>query len=106
THHIAAGGVHEQAPFFLQLFACGYFGAKSWYDHKVLGPQLINLVIARLAGDRDNPHPPDLVVDFGIVDDFTEQKYPAIRIGAASGVSQINRPLDPITEAEFLGELD
>ena len=48
------------------------------------------------------PNEADLIVDFGVVNDFAEDKEPAVLENFARGIGQIDRALDAVTKAKLL----
>ena len=71
--------------------------------------RLVQFLLGRLGGDDLDAHVADLVVHLGVVDDFAEQINRRVRrvVGKIfpRGVGEVNRALDAVAEAEFLGEL-
>src|SRR6267142_5767984 len=72
AHYVATGSIHEQATLFFELLARGDLGAKGRDNDNVLGAQLVDLLVARLARDGHNAQPPYLIVDLGVMDDFAQ----------------------------------
>src|SRR6185503_18292119 len=89
AHYVAAGGIDKQASFFFQLLPGADFRSEGGNNHQVLGPQLIDFVISRFAGNGDNSKAADLIVNFRVMNDFAEQKDSAVRVSAAGSVSKI-----------------
>ena len=106
AHHVATGRVHEEASFFFELAAGGHFGAKGRYDNDVFRTQLVDLLVFGFASDGNDAHALDLIVDLRVVNDFPQQKNPALGIGAAGGISKIDGALDAVTEPKFFSQFD
>ena len=73
THHVAAGGVHHQTALLLQLFPGADLRPKGGDDDHVLRTQPGHLLLCRLRWNGADAHVADLIVDLGIVDDFSDQ---------------------------------
>src|SRR5204863_178741 len=83
-----ASGVHEQAAFGAELFHGGHFRAECRDDHDVVLAQIFDLRVLLLAGKELNAHRANLIVDLGVMDDFTQDVDRLIGINLARGVSQ------------------
>ena len=107
AHHVAAGGVHEQAALLLQLAPRGDLGAEGRDDDHVLALKHGEFHIGRLVREHPDAEVANLVVDLRVVDDFAQQVDGLLgRERAAGRVGEVNRAFNAIAKAELLRELD
>src|ERR1017187_5160273 len=87
--------------------ANGDFRAKGGNDRHVAGLQSCQFILGRLGRNDLDAQVANLVVDFRVVNDLTEQVNGFFRRKIFSRrVGEINRALDAVAKAEFLREFD
>ena len=106
AHHIAAGGVDDLASVGFHRIDHGDLCSECRDDHDILGLEADEVGIRRVGSERVNSQSLDLGVHIGVVNDFAEEKNPAVLENLASRISQIDGAFDAIAKAEFLREAD
>ena len=70
--------------------------------------ELFQFGLGGFGGNNLDAQIPDLVVDFRVVDDFTQQVNRGLRRDLSKiflgGISQVNGALHTVTKAKFLGQ--
>ena len=102
AHHVAAGSVHDLAAAILDLLLNGKFGAESGDDDNIVGLQIGDVGLFVVAGQVLDAERRDLLVDLGIVNDFTNNEEPTVLENFARGVSKIDGAFDPVAKPKLL----
>ncbi len=106
VEHGAAGGVHDDAAERPQRLEIVHGDPEGGKDDHVL-PRDPREIEARRAGGQDlDPHVAELPVHVRIVDDLAHEDDPPARELAPGLIGVLHRPLDPVAEAELLGQPD
>ena len=106
AHDIAACCVHDLAAAFPDELNGFDLSAKRRNYHHVGCCQLVNFFSGGPGGEVTDSQRCHLGIDIRIVDDFAEEKNPAVGKNLARGIGQIDGPLDSIAEPELLRETD
>src|SRR5262249_14910806 len=100
----AAGRIHQNTILFLEDVDLLHRSAEGWKDnHIVLGDIGVRLAAVVIAGEEDETHLAQAVVDRGVVDDLVGDEDALVGIAVARLVSHVHGALDAIAEAELLG---
>ena len=102
AHHVPAGGVDGLAAEFLKMIHCLHFRPESRHDHHILRSQAGQVVAFLTALEGLDAHFPELLVHLRVVDDLSQKEDSLVLKNLGGRISQVDRPLHPVTETERL----
>src|ERR1700730_6064330 len=104
AHHVAAGRIDDLAAAIFDLLQDRQFRSESGHDNDVVRLQIGYLRLLIMSGQILDAQRSNLLIDLRIVNDFPDDKKPAIFKNFARGVSEINGAFYPIAKAKLLGQ--
>ncbi len=106
AHHVAAGRVDLVTADVLETVEHLHFRAERGDDDHVLLGQAVEVVDPARFLELLDAHVAELVVDFGVMDDFPEQVDIVALEDLGGGVGEVDRAFDAVAKAEDLRQLD
>ena len=106
THDIAAGGINNLAAVGFHRVDHGDLGAERRHDHDIFGLEVVEVGVGGVGSERVDAQRLDLGVHIGVVDDFAEEKNPAVFENFARRVGEVDGAFDAVAKAKFLCEAD
>jgi hypothetical protein len=104
AHHVAARRIHDLAALLLDPRERRHVGAESRHDHHIICQEVMHLRLLVFAEQVLDPERHDLLVDFRVVDDLSEDEQAPVLEDLGRRIREIDRPLDAVAKAKLLRE--
>src|SRR6266446_4479106 len=94
AHDVAASGIDNLAAAILDLLQDRQFGSESRHNYNVIGLEIGNLGLFIVPGQVLDPERCDLLVHLRIVNDFSDDKEPAVFKNFTRSISEVDGAFD------------